>query len=131
VTVVIADLPPEAARIALFAVQLRTDVELRLRRAGLRVLPEEDAPGRTPYVFVQVNLTPEGSGMHAWSVDVSLDQTVIILRMPTLTTYAPTWQATSRLGFSPRERVAERVRAAVTDEVDEFLNAWLGTNPGR
>lgn len=130
-TVIVDDLPPAAANALLFDVQVRTDVELRLRRAGVRVLPEAQAPAGAPYLYVAVHLTETTSGVQAWSTAVEFEQRVVLLRLPTLSTFAATWRATERLGLSPPERAGERVRAALADQVDEFVNAWLAANPVR
>ncbi len=124
VTVVVAELPDIEGRPAQLDAQLRADVERRLRRAGLRVLAVESAPPTTPYAFVRVNLTEASGGMQAWTTDVTFDQTVVLQRMPSLSTFAPTWQAAGRLGLSPSEVVAQRVLVAVGAQVDELLEAW-------
>jgi hypothetical protein len=51
VQVVVEDLQPDVERNGLTRQQLQTDVELRLRKAGIRVLTEQEldrAPGQTP-----------------------------------------------------------------------------------
>ncbi len=123
-TVVVAELPAVEALPQRLGEQLRGDVERRLRRAGLRVLPVESAPSNTPYAFVRVNLTEPSGGMQAWTTDVSFDQLVALQRASTLSTFAPTWQAGSRLGLSPSEVIAQRVLGAVGEQVEELLAAW-------
>ena len=63
VEVVVENVPPDLEPAGLTANQLRTDAELRLRKAGIRVLTREETlatPG-VPYLYIRVTGLPERS----------------------------------------------------------------------
>lgn len=126
---VVADsLPDGAAKAGLFASQLQTDVELRLREAGIAILPASSAPG-SPVLFVQASLTPGESGLIAYTAHMTFGEAVRLMRVPTILTFGTTWEGPRVLGYASAEHVAEQVRKAVNDQVSAFLNAWLAVNP--
>ncbi|MBI2072154.1 MAG: hypothetical protein HYW06_06235 [Gemmatimonadetes bacterium] len=126
---VVADsLPEGAARAGLYASQLRTDVELRLREAGLTILAPSSAPG-SPALYLQAALTGGESGLIAYSAHMTFGEAVRLVRVPTVLTFGTTWEGPRVLGYASTEQVAEQVRKAVNGQVSAFLNAWLAANP--
>ncbi len=126
---VVADsLPEGAAKAGLFASQLQTDVELRLRETGIGILPMSAAPG-SPVLFVQAALTPGEAGLIAYSAHMTFGEAVRLIRVPNVLTFGTTWEGPRVLGYASAEHVAEQVRKAVNDQVSAFLNAWLAVNP--
>ena len=104
---------------------LKTDVELKLRKAGIRVLTEDDmylTPG-TPYLHVSVNAFKSRSFVYC--VKVSFRQDVILSRNRSVETSAVTW-IQSFLGISSDLRP---IREVVSDLVDQFMNDYLAVNP--
>ena len=91
VEVVVERLPPGAAAIGLTKESIQTDVELKLRLAGMRVV----ANMLEPYVYVAVNMTDDG---RAADVHVSLNQVVKLKRDPTIHTVADTWSVSTSRG---------------------------------
>lgn len=125
---VIADsLPEGAAKAGLFASQLQTDVELRLREAGLTILPPASTPG-SAVLYVQASVTPGETGLIAYSTHMTFGEAVRLIRVPTVLTFGTTWEGPRVLGYASTERVAEQVRKAVNDQASAFLNAWLAVN---
>ena len=124
--VVIEDLDDNAKVGGLTVSQLQTDVELRLRQAGLRV-------NTTALEFLHVRVTalgPTAAGEVAWKVDVELQQPVIIVRTKEATT-GTTWDASSIALSSSPSFIPSNVRGKVRDFVDAFLNDWLSVNAKR
>ena len=119
VDVLIEDLPSGAAAIGLTTQSIQTDVELKLRMAGLQVVK-----GSLGYLYVNVSFTPNGRGT---VIAVGLNQLVKLLRDPSITTTASTWSVET-VGM---DLSAQDVRNIVKDKVDQFLNAWLSVNPRR
>jgi hypothetical protein len=111
---------------------IQTDVELKLRLAGIRVLTQEEwlKESGTPflYVYAHVTLSKQNPGFVIYSIEVGLEQKVVLLRDPSMTTIAPTWQSGSMMGIvatsDPRH-----IRDKAKDIVDVFLNAYLSVNP--
>jgi hypothetical protein len=118
VSVVIENLSPRAAKNGLTQDAIRTDVELRLRMAGMKVVPL-DQP--VPYIYVNVNVAD-----YATNVRVDLNQELLLTRTASMV-LGTTWSAGS-VGSNPS---ADTIRSTIKDLVDQFLNEWLKQNPRR
>jgi hypothetical protein len=118
VSVLIEELPSGATKLGLMPSTIQTDVELKLRLAGMKVLAQSFIS-----LYVSVNATPDG---RAENITVELLQPVTLNRDSSIVVWtAITWI---------RQRVAllynsQDIREAVKDEVDTFLNDWLSVNP--
>jgi hypothetical protein len=126
ISVVVEELAPIAEKNGLTTAALQTDVEGRLRQAGISITPDADA-----YLYVHVTVADPGASLPLpYVVDVSLMQEVTLPRgLKTRTPLqCPTWSL-NRLGMSS----ADRVRAPVTDRVhefvDQFIRAYQSVNP--
>jgi hypothetical protein len=122
--VMVEQLPTGARSMGLSEDTLRTDVELKLRLAGIRVVPRTEGvklPGH-PYLYVQVSVTDSA---HAASVDVQLNQDVLMVRNDQFVYGATTWN----VGTTISNPNVQGIRDSVKDRVDEFLNDWLSVNP--
>jgi hypothetical protein len=127
VEVVVESLKAEAERDGLDETSIQTDVELKLRLAGIAVLTKEErlaAPG-TPFLYINVN-TQSGS-LYAYSISVQLEQDVRLDRDPSTRISATTWSVTS-VGTVGRNNLRD-VRDSIKDIVDIFINAYLSVNP--
>ena len=137
VAVAVNDLKQEVERDGLLKAQLQTDVELRLRKAGIRVLTEDQwfiEPGQ-PTLSVIVALykgaDPKIIDVYAKSVKVVLRQNVLLSRKPsTIIRGAITWESSLAVGVSNSTILQKDIRDTVADRVDEFINAFLAANPG-
>ena len=110
----------------------QTDVELKLRMAGIKAAEDTDLPR----LYLNVNTLQRERNRNAYAVSLELFQRVLLesqLRsdpeksseaLATSTTMAITW-STGSLGLGS---VAD-ARAAVRDRVDTFINDWLAVNP--
>ncbi|MDA2923271.1 hypothetical protein MYX65_01205 [Acidobacteria bacterium AH-259-L09] len=137
--------------------QLQIDVELRLRKAGIKVVTEDemwDVPGR-PMLWVSVSGVETRLG-YAYHIDLRLEQTVFLLRdlekirsglfltlsegnrperlahyrkLTDLQKIGATWEATDIIGVTPSDSLRRTVREAVADMVDQFINDYLAVNP--
>ncbi len=105
----------------------QTDVELKLRLAGIKVLTEEEqlaTPGM-PILYLHVNALHKQPGQnHAYSISLGLQQAVRLVRNGALAYGARTWSVNS-VGYGD----LPFIRNAVKDYVDQFINAWLSVNP--
>jgi hypothetical protein len=129
VTVVVETLKPAAVEAGLTEKQLQQDVELRLRLAGVKVVPETEIKRGVPWLYVSVGTyLRKGSELFAFHSLVELQQNVLLMRDPTIVTAAGTWR-TQSLGTVGPEEFREFVRQSVRDKVDTFLNAYLSVNP--
>lgn len=107
---------------------LKTDVELKLRKAGIRVLTKDEiylTPG-VPHLYVNVRaIKPKTIRGFVYSARVEFAQRVILPRNRSIETEALTW-TDSFIGITPDLR---DVREVVGDLVDQFMNDYLAVNP--
>lgn len=107
---------------------IQTDVELRLRSAGI---PVGSAPSSS-YLYVSVtgvqDRTADGRPVgYSAAVSVEFVQGVRLQRNPAVQLSAPTW---SKHAVATGE-TTESIRRMVRDLVDIFANAYLDANPKR
>ena len=126
VQVVVEGFDEENRRAGFNVRTFQTDVELKLRMAGIKVLSEKkswSAPVQ-PYLYVQVaSMADEPGEIAAYLIRLQLDQGVRLVRAKTFA-FAATWSV-SWLGQGSVQNVRDRLK----DRVDLFLNAWLSVNP--
>ena len=111
--------------------QIQTDVELRLRTAGIKVLSKEEyfeTPGG-PHLFVEVNTinSQDITEIYFFFIAVRLFQHVSLERNPFIKVRTPTWSYGTIGIVSIRN--PSHVRDFVKDTVDHFINAYLAVNP--
>jgi hypothetical protein len=143
VWVVIEYLQPYAEQAGLTRGQLQTDVELRLRKAGVRVLTAEEgvnAKGR-PRLYVNVTIaTSPNIYFYAYTVLVEVRQRVRLERAPSTEGAASTWRrhvtgcgakAWRNLftGCDVKSDFVGQVRSALESLVDMFIKDYLAENP--
>jgi Putative peptidoglycan binding domain len=128
VRVLIESFDPEIDRGGAIKQQLRTDVELRLRQAGVRVFTENEWMQGIPQLYVNVNviLTADARGA-AYNTRVAVDQNAHLVASAS-EIQVTTWQRES-IGITDRATMATRIRNSVRDLVDAFITAYLSVNP--
>jgi hypothetical protein len=131
VYVLVESLSEEAERDGLSRNQLQTEVELRLKQAGINVQSEEEAinsPG-TPYLYVSVS---EYKGrdipVYAFCVDLQLNQGVQLERNLATRLRVSTWAVPGHVGMVGVGKL-RTVRKTVADQVDKFISNYLAVNP--
>jgi hypothetical protein len=131
VHVVVEELDQDLERRGLTRAAIQTDVEQRLRSAGVRVLTYADmlaVPGR-PTLYVNASVV---NGSEPWeiAVVVELQQTIRLDRDPkTVVPAAATWSTSTFDRVGPSSKVAEAMGSAIRDRIDRFINAYLAVNP--
>lgn len=119
-----------AQRAGLSESTIQTDVELKLRMAGIKVmtLEEWDATRFQPtggYFFVNITATHTRPGESAaFNVAIELREDVRLVRNGALVQLAATWSSAA-VGYGD----IPHVRNSAKDLVDRFINAWLSVNP--
>lgn len=108
---------------------LNDALTLQLETAGLTVLSDANIPAseRVPYLHIHINLMEAGQGQIPFAVDVRFVQAVQLLRDPSLTTVAATWES-SLVGLTYSNHLAIITEAA-TGLVDEFADDLRRANP--
>jgi len=129
--VLIENLHPAALEAGLSPDQLQTDVELKLRLAGIKVLSKEEFRRLllAPYLYVQVTAGKSSNfSVYAVSVNVDFKQMVFLVRDPNVVTMGATWRS-GEVIIAGKDVITEGIRGCVRDLVDEFINDFLAANP--
>jgi hypothetical protein len=126
--VAVEALPAEAAGSGLTDDQLQTDVELRLRRAGINIM----GPGSIVILDIDVRIlkvqnTSNTDVGYVYFIDVSLYQGAVVMSN-SAAAIVRTWSISS-LNTIGRLGLEKEVRESLGDLVDKFLNAYLSVNP--
>ena len=128
----VEQIPDEMQRDGLDTTQILTDVELKLRQAGITVLTRQEwlSTAAAPYLYVNVQAIKNPANFYAFSVDVQLRQRVTLVHDPAVLILATTWSATGVIGTVGSKKLSS-LREAVRDLTDQFINAYLAANPKR
>ena len=115
-------------RAGLTEATIRTDVELKLRQAGIHVLAK---PLETDFAIVLVSILSieRPTGGFAYSIKLEIAQRVRLDRAPRSQVAGKTWGARDVVGVVGTDRFVHVIRENVKDMTDEFLNAYLAANP--
>jgi len=127
VFVIVEELEPDIQRDGLTDTQLQTDVELRLRKAGIRVLTEKESfnvPGK-PYLYVQISSLITKGG-YAFHILIGLNEQAYFTRNNSLV-HAYAWDQAGMGSTSTHDMIY--IRQKVGDLVDRFINDYLAVNP--
>jgi hypothetical protein len=123
VRVLIETIKPEIEQLGLTKRQIQTDVELRLRKAGIIVA---DTGSATLYVNVNIGRV-SNMNVYVYCINIDLDQGVILARNKSIITVASTW-SNGRTGAVGSVRFLE-IRSDVGEILDRFINDFLAANP--
>ena len=132
VGVLVADLRSDLEHAGLPRQQLQTDIEVRLRQAGIRVLAPEERPlvPRAPYLYVSVVASLASDTVQAlivYGIQVEVRQNVVLDTTPALVYDATTWSTPLYVGSVGRVNMSQ-IRETVSEQVDPFINAYLSVN---
>ncbi len=137
VEVLVEELKADLENYNLTAVDIQTDVESKLREAGIQILSKEEneknQPSHKPYLYVKINSCKPTwrKEVIAYHIEIALKQLVAIPSEPAQfyekPFYAPTWYK-SQLGvIFPRD--ISRIREEVNALMDKFIASYLRFNP--
>jgi hypothetical protein len=122
--VVIERFPPEFDESALYQEHLRTQVENRLRHAGIEVLPEQEAISHGfPYLYVNVNLLKTEVGLYVFTTRICLKQTVLLPPEPLVKLYTSTWDI-GAVGTVEADNL-RMILGTIRRQVDQFCHDHL------
>jgi hypothetical protein len=128
--VVVEDINPDVEKYGLGKNQIKTDIELKLRMAGIEVQTEEKNLKSlgSPFLYIEVGVMKiESMPVYVVTTEVSLGEWVRPERDSTIKALAKTWE-TGSLGFVG-EKELRLVRESIGDSVNKFLNDYLAANP--
>jgi len=133
VHVLFEDLSPGAKEAGLTKEQIQTDVELKLRLAGIKVLSKEEvlATKSLPCLGVTVTVVRAHERpipICGYAISVFLCERVILIRDPNTSASVKTWDD-GRIGVASRRVLREVIQEDIKDSVDAFINDYLAVNP--
>ena len=130
ISVLIEYLPDDLEREGLNREQLRRDIEVRLRQAGLHVLTLSEVanlPG-APYLYVAVYpIIGPSVNVNAYAVALTLKQLVQLSRNPTTELFATTWEGPIHFSSLSDSRVFD-IRSRIFDAVGRFIVDYRDVN---
>ncbi len=136
VIVIVEDFSNDAKRAGLTEAQIKTDVELRLRQAGIKVMVRLERllmPGK-PFLHVRIAVMRSATAQYseavanAFTVQVTLSEFVNSPRNRLKVFSAITWEGSMKLVLVSSHRLARMARDVIRDRIDEFINDYLAVN---
>ena len=96
VEVVVEELNPGVEQDGLTRSTLRSDVELKLRQAGIHVLTstERTASPGSPYLYLRITTVKNRVSIYGYHIAIELRQLVRLTRNSGITSWAATWVVT-------------------------------------
>jgi len=120
VYIVIESLTSTGHKFGLTEDQLRTDVEIKIRRAGINVKQK----GSVVMFYVNVGITEGINNLYGVSVAVEVKDMVSLLREPKYIYQATIWDK-NIIAISGEYRFKDMVRQSVSDMTDKFILDYL------
>ena len=115
--VLVESLSSDGRRTGLTVEQIKTDVELQLRKVGIRI---DESAFQSLYVDASI-LQPESIDIFVYSLFVTLFQPVTLRRDSSISTTGATW-GQREMGVVGKDRARNGIRESIRDLVDKFLN---------
>jgi hypothetical protein len=130
VFVLVEDLNPPEEQAGLKTADVQTDVEEKLKAAGIPLLSKTqdiDTPGM-PTLYISVSVASSTTtDLWPFSIDVNLEQQATLKRSPdTFVPTAITWHVGS-IGAVDKSNIRS-IRDRVNEQVAKFVNAYLKVN---
>jgi len=125
IIVVIERISPDIERQEISQSQIKFDVELRLRKAGINILSKAESISIPGYLVINIGITDLPGGV-LYSCELSLIQDVRLERNPSMLLQAITW-STGHSGIIGSEKI-KNIRQHIGDSVDSFINDYLSVN---
>jgi hypothetical protein len=108
--------------------QIQTDVELELRKFGVKVLSDKESLQEygSPYLYIRTTFFINSYSPFSGVIEVALNEKVKLIRQSGwIVVGASTWAKVK--GFKNYE--ANDVRELIKEQVDVFINDYLAANP--
>jgi hypothetical protein len=118
-------LKPEIERDGLFRSTLQTDLELKLKMAGIRVVSEDDAANKPSGPCLYLNLDALKCSLgYVYRIQLVLREMVTLTRKP-VKAFATTYRTTEYFAISTN---LSELREDAREVVDDFIKAWMEAN---
>lgn len=130
INVVVDKVDPAVVKLGVDTAKIQTDVESKLKTAGIKVLSDAERikTAGAPYLAVNINASPAKDGLVAFAISVSLLQGCVTARDASIKLpVCDTWSRT-KVGHA-NTKVGSFLQELVDAEVDSFLKAFAEVNP--
>lgn len=131
VNVFVVPLKEDARSAGLTEEQLKTDVESKLRLAGIKVNSREEMLATKDQVYIYVNVNTvsyKDSPGIAYSYFVGFKQQAMLVRSPFTTVAGVTWEV-RLLGMCPKTKFPDITRQRIKDCAAKFIKDYFTANP--
>ena len=129
VRVMVELLSPDIEKDGLRRNSIYTDVEVKLRVAGIKVLTIEEWAIKSDVILYVCVHSLKLMEIYFYVTYVELHQKVLLERDPKIIRSGiTTWEAIGIMGTVGAENV-NSIRDKIKDQVDEFINDYLAVNP--
>lgn len=126
--VVVEDLKPDIEKDGVLKRIIHTDVELKLRMAGIKVIDIPNLKEGNSFLYVNANILKSNNDtFYTYNISVNLKQDVFLARNNKLCFGAITWNSGS-IGIIGKGELPE-IRQDIKDHIDVFINDYLEMNP--
>ena len=134
--VAVEDMDTSAARVGVTSALIQTDVEARLRAAGIRLYTADDFKNilEVPQLYVNINelaLHGAQAGLFTYNATTEVRQAIKLSRNPDISATSVTWRAPATVGTVGADNFYVAVRDVVREEVDLLITALQAANSGR
>jgi hypothetical protein len=131
VGVVIDNINPEIQHDGLDPNQIRTDVETRLRKAGIQVLTGSEYRKESDLPYLGVNVSAVKSqklGLYAYHIAIEVYQLMTLNRDRNIVSFSNTW-STGSTGMVDTANFSKNVKEKIGGALDRFIEAYSAVNP--
>jgi hypothetical protein len=126
---VVVNTTPQAEQDGLTSEYIKTEVESRLRTAGIKVIDKGEWAIEDGILSISISALPiEKLPLYACSFTVDLKQTVIALRDRNTRMMGATWQ-TGGIAAIARPQFKEAAKRNIVEFVESFINDYKVANP--
>jgi hypothetical protein len=125
VFITIGDIDPKAVADGLVGADLKTSVELELRKNGI---PVDDTTATHGLLEVETNMLKLSDGSYSYSIGVNLEEVAILNRPSPVKAFVETWRR-GVTGYVPLDNMPSVASAEILKLVDLFANDYLAQNP--
>jgi len=131
--VAVEDMDTAAARVGVSAAVIQSDVESKLRGAGIKLYTQDDFKNvlEVPQLYININelaLHGAQAGLFTYNASAEVRQAIKLSRDPTISSTSVTWRAPATVGTVGSDNFYTAVRDVVREQVDLLITAYRDAN---
>jgi hypothetical protein len=131
--VAVEDMDTAAARVGVTSGVLQTDVESRLRAAGMRLYTGDDFKNilEVPQLYININelaLHGAQAGLFTYNATAEVRQAIKLSRNTDIASTSVTWRAPATVGTVGSDNFYVALRDGVREQVDLLITAFRAVN---